>query len=799
MSRPLTRSRGTVAAAVGLPAAAAATTWMALNAWRGFTETPGGFLNPLLLLAVVVAATGAALRWWRISPALVLLGQVVASGVVAMLLLTGSPLPVGGAWTELHQVVADALHTSRTYAAPVPDSTAPLDPLLVLCGLACLLLVDLLACTLRRVPVAGLPLLAVYSVPIGLLGDAVGWGVFATTAAGFLTMLFLQESDHVTRWGRPLGVDRETGDPISFGAGAHVVRGTAGTVGGVATALAVFLPVLIPTAGVHLLDVGPGSGGGNDIRVDNPTADLVRDLQRGADTPLVQVTTTDPDPSYLRILTLTRFSDVEWSPGNRDVPSDQRATGAMPPLVGVPAAVSRHEVPYDVQVLPTFDSSWLPTQTPISRIDADGDWRYDSRTMDFLAVPDDLTTRNLHYTMTALRLDLTAARLEKAGSSAGEVSEAFTDVPADVPDVVRQLADQVTQGADTKFEQAVALQNWFRQDGGFSYSLDTAPGSGYDALVRFLTAGPGGRVGYCEQFASSMAVMARILGIPARVAIGFLHPQPAGPDTWIYSSDDLHAWPELYFDGAGWVRFEPTPAGRAGDAPRYTVIDRQPGVAPSGPSAPTGAASSLRPTNRPSVDAPAQTGAAPRARDGGGSWWPWAGGAVVVALAALVLLLPGVIRRRRRTRRLGTGDPEAAWAEVHDTAVDLGVPWPEGRSPRATRDRLVDHLGSPLGPATGDRPAHGPLVAPESVAALDRLVLAIEQLRYARPGASTADPVAVRADAGTVIDSLAGGALRSSRRRATWWPRSVLRTRPRARVARGTVEARYGGVVDHAQ
>ena len=791
------RTHGSAAASLALPAVAAGTTWIAMYAWGGFTETPGGFLNPLFLLAIVVSGTGTALRWWRTPAPLVVGAQVVASGVVAMLLVTGSALPIGDGWIELRGALADALETSQQYSAPVPDSAAPIDPLLILCGLVCLLLVDLLACTLHKVPLAGLPLLTIYSIPVSMVAHGISWFVFAATAAGFLVMLFLQESDHVARWGRPIGVDRETGDPITFGAGAHAVRSTAGAIGGVATALAVFLPALVPSAGVHLLDFGPGRGGGDDIRIDNPTADLVRDLKRGEDTPLVQVTTTDPDPSYLRILALTRFTDVEWSPGNRDVPADQRADGAVPPPEGVAASVGREEFPYDVTILPAFKSSWLPTQAPISRIQADGDWRYDTKTMDFLAVPDGLSTSNLRYSMSALELDLTSQRLEDAGTSVGQVSEAFTDVPADIPPIVRELAVEVTRTATTRFQKAVALQNWFRDNGGFTYSLATAEGSGYDALVGFLDDGPGGRTGYCEQFASAMAVMARLLGIPARVAIGFLHPQPSGPDTWIYSSEDMHAWPELYFDGAGWVRFEPTPAGRAESVPDYTVISNGPGTSPTNPTGPSAGISQFLPTNRPTREVPEASGATANVDRGNSPWIPLAGAAAGVVVVGGLLLLPTVVRRRRRERRLAVGGPEEAWVELRDTAIDLGVPWPVGRSPRATRDLLVDHLGAPLGPNTADRPAHGPTVAPAAVRALDRLVLAVELLRYARPGTS-ADAVRVRADVEILIDSLAGGAIRSARRRAHWWPRSVLTfvARP-TRVAPPTVEARYGGVVDH--
>jgi hypothetical protein len=117
-----------------------------------------------------------------------------------------------------------------------------------------------------------------------------------------------------------------------------------------------------------------------------------------------------------------------------------------------------------------------------------------------------------------------------------------------------------------------------------------------------------------------------------------------------------------------------------------------------------------------------------------------------------------------------------------------------------TRDVLVGHLGAPLDSVTTERPAHGPAVAPAGVEALDRLVHALELSRYARSGAEV-DPADLRTDAAICLSALAGGAPRSARRRADWWPRSVLSflgfgPRP-APATSPTVEARYGGVVDH--
>jgi transglutaminase-like putative cysteine protease len=794
----MSRSRGHLATNLLFAVVAAGTTWLAMSAWRDLTVTPGSFLNPLLLLAAVVAGTGTAARWWRWPGPLVVLFQVGVTGVLTSLLLTGSPLPVGGAWGELTATISDAVNSSQEFAAPVPAEAPPVDPLLILGGLACLLLVDLLACTLHRASLAGLPLLAVFTIPVGMIGDAVSWWIFAVTAAGFLVLLFLQESDQVSRWGRPLGIDQETGDPIAFGGGASNVRGTAGLVGGAATALAVLLPVLIPATGVHLFDFGPGGGGGDDIRVDNPVADLVRDLKQGEDIPLVRVTTNDPDPSYLRILTLTRFNDAEWSPGNREVPSDHLADGQMPPPQGVSADVSRKEYPYDVSVLPDFDSRWLPTQPPVSRVVADGNWRYDDKTMDFIAGDDDLSTASLNYSMTAVDLTLTSERLADAGTPTGKVSDIFTDLPDDLPPIVHDLAVQVTQDATTPYEKAVALQNWFREDGGFTYSLVQAPsGNGSDALVEFLSDGPGGRTGYCEQFASAMGVMARELGIPARLGIGFLNPDPDGPNSWVYSSRDMHAWPELYFDGAGWVRFEPTPSGRAEDVPPYTVPGS--GAEDNPSNSPSASASTSAPVqpSRPRDSETAATAADDEASGGSGvPWLPVLGGLGGLVVVAGGLLLPRTLRSRRRERRLASGFAEPVWAELHDTAIDLGVPWPRGRSPRDTRAVLVEHFGAPVGPQTAERPAHGPELAPEAVGALDRLVHTLELDRYSRSGA-TLDPVRLRADGEACVAALAGGAPRSARRRATWWPRTVLSSR-RRRTSPGTLEAKFGGVVDEA-
>jgi transglutaminase-like putative cysteine protease len=793
MSRMRTGLSGSLASAF----AAAGTTWVAMFAWRGFTEGPTLFLGPLLVLGAAVAVSGAVARWARLAAPLVVLIQVVLAGIMASLIFSGSPLPVGEAWVRLNDTFTEASDVAQRYAAPVPEHVGVgVYPLLIGGGLICFLLVDILACTLRRVPLAGLPLLTIYSVPVSMLATGVSWWVFAMTAAGFMLMLYLQVNDQLVRWGRPLGSD-EASDPSGFSVRTGAVRATAGTIGAVSTGLAVLLPFFIPTIGFAVFPGGHGPGG-DDIRIENPMTDLRRDLLRGDDVPLVRVTTDDPSPSYLRISVLNRFSDNEWSSGDRDVPSDQLANGLMPALVGVDSSVPRTDSHYEVDVTDDFDSIWLPTQAPISRIDAPGDWRYDKSTMDFLAGRDGLTTRGMNYSMTAVYLQVSAEDMARAPATGGQVTDELTELPKDLPEVVRALTLEVTEDAPSRFEKAQALQKWFRETGGFTYDLSADPGNGTDDLVRFLDDDEGGRTGYCEQFASAMAVMARAAGIPSRVAVGFLQPERTGDDTWEYSAWDLHAWPELFFPGSGWVRFEPTPAGRGTTAPSYSTEHVTPLPDPSNATGPT--ASGELPSRGPSASAqqPDATAADKSNRKDAGFPWLLGGGIAAGLLVVVgVLLLPRTVRGRRSRARVGAG-PEAAWAELRDTAIDLRIPWPQDRSPQETRDRLVDHLGAPVDRTTAERPRHGADVAPEAVVALDRIVLAVERLRYARAGQHP-EPGALRAELETVVASLYGGAPLGARRRATWWPRSVLLRKQTWRGAPvgAPITVRHGGVVDH--
>jgi transglutaminase-like putative cysteine protease len=793
--------RRALADSLALTAAAAGTTWLAFSSWRGLTVTPGRFMWPLLLLALLVAALGAGLRYLRWPPSLVLLVQLVVGGIAAGSLIAGTLVVTGDGWLRMGAEITGALESSQNHRAPVPADAAGIEPLLILGGFVCLVVVDLCVGGLRRVSLSGLPLLTIYSIPLSLIPDGVPWWSFALPAAGFMLMLFLQHREQTLRWGRGLGAEGTGGPTTSISGSA--IRTSAGALAGSALVLAVLIPQFVPTLSLSVFGFGPGSGAGGGVIVDNPIADLRRDLLRGEDRPVFQFQTDDPDPSYLRLASLTVFNDNEWSTGQREVPPENSADGPVP-TDEIDPEVERVRYEYGVSAAMDFESDFLPLAYPVDQVTAAGDWRYDANTLDFLAYEDGLSTEGLTFTFTEVELDVRARLLEDAPSWTGQVSRDYIELPDDFPQSVSSLALDVTREYPSRYEKAVALQEWFRVGGGFVYDLERAdPGNGVDELEAFLQEGGGGRVGYCEQFAAAMTAMARYLGIPARVAVGFLSPTEVGDGRWEYSTDDYHAWPELYFAGSGWVRFEPTPGNRAAQVPSYTEggVSVGPTDGPStGPSDEASATNPLDPRDRPDQDVQGDFGADAGA-GGRGIWDELLVTFAVVVLLLVVLLAPRLIRRSRSRQRL-QGAIEPAWVDLRATALDLGVPWPDARSPQETRDQVVRFLGVPPSGDAVERPARGAQVAPEAVEALDRLVLSLELLRYARPpgsavGEGPIDPQVV-SDTETVQAALFHGATRRAQRRATWWPVSVLPwRRRRVELPRLTSSAQQSGVVDH--
>jgi transglutaminase-like putative cysteine protease len=246
-------------------------------------------------------------------------------------------------------------------------------------------------------------------------------------------------------------------------------------------------------------------------------------------------------------------------------------------------------------------------------------------------------------------------------------AESFGSLPAfrDVYDVARRL----TAEAAGPYEAALAIETWLRLTGGFRYDEQPPRVTG-EPLARFVL---DQKRGYCQHFAGAMALMLRMLGVPARVAVGFTSGKKDEGD-WIVSDTDAHAWVEAWFDGYGWLPFDPTP-GRGTFTASYTVASDSPSAARA---LGRGAIAEVPPaTTDPGTTAGASRGTRGSGGAEDGSLWPlW----LVVFVVAPVTTLAAAKAGRRR-RRYATRDPRrrasAARAELLDVLRDQGLDLPD--------------------------------------------------------------------------------------------------------------------------
>ncbi|MDQ4086179.1 MAG: DUF3488 and transglutaminase-like domain-containing protein, partial [Actinomycetota bacterium] len=663
-----------------------------------------GYVLAAAVLAAGPLAAAVLLRLVGAPAGLVLLGQTVAAVVWTTLLYfretsVGGVLPTGATVEALTGLLGAGVDTANAYAPPAP-ATDGLVFLLAVSVLFCYLVVDGLGLGLGRVPLTGLPLLALYTVPAALAPGGVPAMAFLPGAAAFLLLLAYDERERLAHWGRQISTITGIGsehEQRRLNAGA--MNASAGRVGVVALGSAAVLPLFIPVLPEGLLDGGPGSGdGAGRVQVTNPIVDLRRELVQRSEDLAMLVRTRSDSVSYFRLAALDEFDGERWRFSDRDVDSkfDLRDDLTAPP--GLAPKVATRTERFRVEVSPLFSSDWLPAPYAPTRVDVDGEWRYDPATLDIVAGTEQENAAGRSYTVSAVEALPTFDQLDSAGGAPSSVSGRYTEVPDTVPDEVRERAERITADGGSRFQRAVLLQNWFRFEGGFRYSLQVPEGHSGGDILSFLD----NKVGYCEQFAAAMAVMARELDIPARVAVGFLTAGPVedslparqrgvsagGPQTYQYTFADLHAWPELYFEGAGWVRFEPTPAARGAAAPPYTSgdpTDPGPGLLP--PQGPTTVPNEEGPATVPGGLDPGTGAGGPAPDPSRSPWWY-----VAAVVAALALLTPGSVRVALRRRRLSAaGDPvrraEAVWIELRDAMRDLGYDWPVD-TPRRTASRV---------------------------------------------------------------------------------------------------------------
>lgn len=719
--------------AVALAVWAGLASWIVLVSWTRLMDEADGMPARLLVAIALVAGVGVGLRRLGLEWPFAFCGQLLTALLVLQAQLGSGWLPTVTSLRDAVQAVLHAVDSAREYPAPVPGDVPSILPLLLAAGVAIHLVVDLVAVSLRRTLAASLPLLAAWVLPVSILGTATGWLHFVVAALVWLGLLAADQTAERHRWGRPVygpWLDR-------VGPATPAV-----VIGAVTVLAAVLLPSVLPHRSALTLP-GSGPGRGATVSLTDPVADLQRNLTRGDDIDLVHVTVPDgsPVPSYVRLSVLDQFDGQSWRVGSRSWPRANAATGPLPdvPALDLPG----RQVPWAVQVSSSFASDWLPTPRWALSLSAGADWRFDRDHLDVHRAGAPGTTAGETYTAVEYLPEISPEELARSGTADPSPDGAFTALPPERPGWVRDLAAEITRDATTDYARAAALQEFFQRN--FTYSTATAPGNGFAALGDFLRRS---RSGYCEQFAASMALLARELGIPARVSVGFLRPERDASGTYEFSAHDLHAWPEVWFRGVGWVGFEPTPTSHTGSVPSWSRPPRT-------PSSSTSASPSAAPSANPRPDPRAPDPTATASADEGVGWRvPTAlGGVVLVALAGC---LPRLLRRAQRTRRLGSDDVEDWWTELHASVLDLGIPWSAGSSPRVTASRLLPRLdgADPL----------------PTRAALERLVHSVELARYAPEGHGDA----TSADVEACVAALRADAAPRDVRRARWWPRSVI-------------------------
>lgn len=402
---------------------------------------------------------------------------------------------------------------------------------------------------------------------------------------------------------------------------------------------------------------------------------------------------TSVQRAYWRLTSLDIFDGNVWSSRGTFGRADGELEGLAEEIPGS-AAITQ-----SVQIT-GLSTIWVPAAFE-ARVfepgDADVRWEPESSTL--IVSTDHPTSDGLEYQVTSAIPTFEPEALRAAtGHIPRGVATRALGLPVGFPTRVSDEARRVVADATTPYDQARALQDYFRS-GAFEYSLAAPSGHSDTAIESFLF---DTKTGYCEQFAGTYAAMARAVGLPARVAVGFTpgEQDPIDPNRYVVRGEHAHAWPEVYLSGVGWVAFEPTPGRGAPGALAYTGVEESqdtpgPSTDPSlttglGPQFPTELGAEGLSPDGSTTTLPPDPGfgdeGVPAAGDEGVdgrdilrfTGWIVLGGAaigVLVVLAGASTAAWRAVRRLRRRIRAATADDRVrvAWAEAVESVEVLGV------------------------------------------------------------------------------------------------------------------------------
>lgn len=284
-----------------------------------------------------------------------------------------------------------------------------------------------------------------------------------------------------------------------------------------------------------------GAGGGNANL--SAQADVGSYLTGGEDVPLFRV--RSEEPLHWRGATLDYFNGVRWLSTAR-----HSEEGGPEIEYGVP----RRRVEQHVEMLGSetdlIFGGYQIVYTSIRGADRsfDGSWTAPR-----------LLSEGDEYRVVSEVPQPTARQLQRSGSDyPDEVRERYLQLPGSLPGVVGETADEIERiyGPDTPYDAARAIERYLRYDGGFTYNINADFGRADRAMEDFLGEG---REGFCTQFATAMALIAREMGIPSRLVYGATAGEEVGENEYLVRGRNMHTWVEIYFPGVGWYPFDPTP------------------------------------------------------------------------------------------------------------------------------------------------------------------------------------------------------------------------------------------------
>jgi transglutaminase-like putative cysteine protease len=519
----------------------------------------GGWLGPLVANAVAAHVVAAAIR--RRGLSLPVGAVLMAIGAAFVISWTGYwstttlGLPTGTTWSAMSADLGDAWSLYQDVVAP-----APVEPGFVLASCLAMWVIayvaDWAAFRLWVPFEATLPASTLFLFT-ALLGTPRGRGWAVALYAGALIAFLL-----VHRLARQDGSAHWVADRRSIGNRSLL---TAGAALGVAAVLAgTVLGPAVPGAGSPGV-FDPRALRGGDARVTlSPLVDIRSRLVNQSD--LQVFTVQSPERSYWRLTSLEEFDGKRWTSSG----SFGRANGELPEAVDADVETSTFEQSFSIDALAAI---WLPSAyEPRALVSPGVDVRYDEESATLIVDNDIDSSDGISYRVRSaspriLPEDLTGTAAEVPD----DIQERFLELPDGFSPDVQALARNLTADATSPADQALALQDHLQT---FSYSLEVQPGHSEDALEDFLFTT---QVGYCEQFAGAFAAMARSIGLPARVAVGFTpgDEDPDVPGLYHVRGEYAHAWPEVYIAGAGWVLYEPTPGRGAPNAESYTGLPEE--------------------------------------------------------------------------------------------------------------------------------------------------------------------------------------------------------------------------------